>query len=148
MIFKVEHISCNLISFLHYEVIFGTDLPCPLTYYDEVHLTRKNNSHFANSLYKMIKRGKLKTLNVLPGQNLSFSTWAACQVMPSAPLNINSSSDVNHSDPSPMETNSSTPLNNSSTVPSRDSVNIKDQDFEDLLSDLQVEYGQVKGKDS
>ena len=74
--FLARHPALRLenVSFIHYEAIFGKDIPCLLTY-DGVHLTWKNNSHFAKLLYKMIKRGNLKSPSVLPGNNLSFSTF-------------------------------------------------------------------------
>ena len=67
------------VTFIHYKQMLGNDLPCPLTY-DGVHLTKKTNSKFANSLSQILKSKKLSPSQVLPGDWPSFTTWSACQL--------------------------------------------------------------------
>ena len=67
------------VTFIHYKQMLGNDLPCPLTY-DGVHLTKKNNSKFANSLSQILKSKKPSPPQVLPGDWPSFTTWSACQL--------------------------------------------------------------------
>ena len=46
-----------------------------------VHLTKKNNSEFANSLSHILKSKKPSPPQVLPGDWPFFTTWSACQLI-------------------------------------------------------------------
>ena len=120
------------VTFIHYSHMLGNDLPCPLTY-DGVHLTKKNNSKFANSLSHILKSKKPSPPQVLPGDWPSFTTWSACQLI---------------STPDPQvddHTDSTTQLLHTASMTSPGSTADVDMDTEDEIERL---YNEVVANDA